>query len=171
MTTIFGLGSGVIVNWSKIFDHDHSQNLKIAVVEWSKLIIFDHDHGRNLSNTVLQWSNGRNWSILTIDHGQNQGCFGQSWSTFLTIDHGANSRVSWSWSVPYPPPPLNYVLQLKFCPNAYLSVPLPIVRGSSVVRGFGDQNVSSQKLRTREVLLNQHSADGTYKSFCFHCSS
>ena len=28
-----------------------------------------------------------------------------SWSTFLTIDHGVNSRVSWSWSVPYPPPP------------------------------------------------------------------
>ena len=26
---------------------------------------------------------------------------------FLTIDHGVNSRVSWSWSVPYPP--LNYV--------------------------------------------------------------
>ena len=26
-----------------------------------------------------------------------------SWSTFLTIDHGVNSRVSWSWSVPYPP--------------------------------------------------------------------
>ena len=24
---------------------------------------------------------------------------------FLTIDHGVNSRVSWSWSVPYPPPP------------------------------------------------------------------
>ena len=23
---------------------------------------------------------------------------------FLTIDHGVNSRVSWSWSVPYPPP-------------------------------------------------------------------
>ena len=25
---------------------------------------------------------------------------------FLTIDHGVNSRVSWSWSVPYPPPNL-----------------------------------------------------------------
>ena len=34
----------------------------------------------------LPWSNGRNWS------------------TFLTIDHGVNSRVSWSWSVPTPSP-------------------------------------------------------------------
>ena len=29
---------------------------------------------------------------------------------FLTIDHGSNSRVSLSWSVPYPPPPLIKVM-------------------------------------------------------------
>ena len=56
MTTIFwpfGLRQGVMVKWSKIFDHDHGQNFKIAVVKlngqikWSKLVIFDHDYGQN----------------------------------------------------------------------------------------------------------------------------
>ena len=57
---------GVMVKWSKIVDHDHGQNLKIAVVKWSKMAIFDQ--------TIIQellWSIGQNWSILTIDHGQN----------------------------------------------------------------------------------------------------
>ena len=35
-----------------------------------------------------------------------------SWSNFLTIDHGSNSRVSWSWSVPYPPK-LQYVFRFQ----------------------------------------------------------
>ena len=65
------------------FDHDHSQNSRITVVKWSKLV------------------------NLTIDHGQNRGCHGHG-QLFLTIDHGVNSRVSWSWSVPYPPPPSYY---------------------------------------------------------------
>ena len=34
--------------------------------------------------------------------GQIQRCQGP-WSNFLTIDHGSNSRVSWSLSVPPPP--------------------------------------------------------------------
>ena len=46
----------------------------------------------------LPWLNGQNWYILTIDHGVNSR-LSWSWSTFLTIDHGVNSRVSWSWSV------------------------------------------------------------------------
>ena len=40
---------------------------------------------------------------LTIDHGQIPGFHGHG-QFFFTIDHGVNSRVSWSWSVPYPPP-------------------------------------------------------------------
>ena len=42
--------------------------------------------------------------ILPMGNGFELLWRGGSWSTFLTIDHGVNSRVSWSWSVPYPPP-------------------------------------------------------------------
>ena len=46
MTTIslpFGLRPGVMVKWSKIFDHDHGQNFKFSMVKWSKMAIFDRD--------------------------------------------------------------------------------------------------------------------------------
>ena len=82
---------------------------KIAVVKWSKLALSDHDHGQNFKIAVVKWSK---MVILTIDHGQNEGCHGHG-QHFLTIDHGVNSRVSWSWSVPYPPPPPN----LEPCPK------------------------------------------------------
>ena len=36
---------------------------------------------------------------------------------FLTIDHGVNSRVSWSWSVPYPPPP-----QIKIVARVFMFI-------------------------------------------------
>ena len=39
-----------MVKWSKIFDHDHGQNFKIAVVKWSKVAIFDHEHGQKTKN-------------------------------------------------------------------------------------------------------------------------
>ena len=39
---------------------------------------------------------------IPLTMGQTPRCQ-WSWSNFLTIDHGPNSRVSWSWSVPYPP--------------------------------------------------------------------
>ena len=69
----FGLRPGVMVKWSKIFDHDHGQNFKITVVKWSKLVIFDHDHGQNFKITVVKWSKLVN---LTIDHGKITGCHG-----------------------------------------------------------------------------------------------
>ena len=84
MTTIFlpfGLRPGVMVKWSKIFDHDHGQNFKIALVKWSKMAIFDHDHGQNSRITVVKWSKLVN---LTIDHGQNRGCHGHGQ---LFFDH------------------------------------------------------------------------------------
>ena len=99
MTTIFwpfGLRPGVKVKWSKIFDHDHGQNFKFAVVKWSKLAIFDHDHTQNLWITGVKWSKLVNFNHWLMAKSR------VSWSTFLTIDHGVNSRVSWSWSVPYP---------------------------------------------------------------------
>ena len=34
----FGLRPGVMVKWSKIFDHDHGQNFKITMVKWSKFV-------------------------------------------------------------------------------------------------------------------------------------
>ena len=52
----FGLRPGVMVKWSKIFDHDHGQNFEITVVKWSKLAIFDHDHGQNFKIAVVKWS-------------------------------------------------------------------------------------------------------------------
>ena len=58
-----GVRPGVMVKWSKIFDHDHGQNFKIAVVKWSKLAIFDHDHGQNLKITVVKWS-----KLVDFDH-------------------------------------------------------------------------------------------------------
>ena len=66
MTTIFlpfGLCPGVMVKWSKIFDHDHSQNCKIFVVKWSKLAIFDHDHGQNSRIIMAKWS-----KLVNFDH-------------------------------------------------------------------------------------------------------
>ena len=57
MTTIFlpfGQRPGVMVKWSKIFDHEHGQNFKIAMVKWSKMAIFDHDHGQNSKITVVK---------------------------------------------------------------------------------------------------------------------
>ena len=70
-----------MVKWSKIFDHDHGQNFKIALVKWSKMAIFDHDHGQNSRITVVKWSKLVN---LTIDHGQNRGCHGHGQ---LFFDH------------------------------------------------------------------------------------
>ena len=64
MATIFGpfgLRPGVMVKWSKIFYHDHSQNSKIAVVKWSKLGIFGQD--QNLRTTVVKWS-----KLVNFDH-------------------------------------------------------------------------------------------------------
>ena len=65
-----------------IFDHDHGQNFKIAVVKWAKLAIFDLDHGQYLRITVV---NGQNWSILTIGPGRNRGCHGHLSDTSVTL--------------------------------------------------------------------------------------
>ena len=62
-----------MVKWSKIFDHDHDQNFKIAVVKWSKLAIFDHDYGQNYKIVEVKWSK---LAIFDHDHGQNRGCHG-----------------------------------------------------------------------------------------------
>ena len=59
----FGLRPGVMVKWSKIFDHDHDQNFKISVVKWSKLVIFDHDHNQILRITMVKWS-----KLVNFDH-------------------------------------------------------------------------------------------------------
>ena len=56
--------------------------------------MFDHDAMAKISK--LPWSNGQNWSILTIDNGKNRGS--GVMVNFLTIDHGVNSSVTWSWS-------------------------------------------------------------------------
>ena len=69
----FGLRPGIMVKWSKIFDHDHGQNFEIAVVKWSKLVLFDHDHGQNREISVVKWPKFVN---LTIDHGQIPGFHG-----------------------------------------------------------------------------------------------
>ena len=62
-----------MVKWSKIFDHDHGQNSKIAVVKWSKLAIFDHDHGHDYKIFVVKWLK---LAVFDHDHGQNRGCRG-----------------------------------------------------------------------------------------------
>ena len=59
-----------MVKWSKIIDHDHGQNFKIAVIKWSKFVIFDHDHGQHFR---LLWSNGQNWSIRQLTTAKLQG--------------------------------------------------------------------------------------------------
>ena len=73
MTTIFwpfGLGQGVMVKWSKIFDHDHGQNFKIAVVKWSKLAILTMTMAKI---TKFSWSNGQNWPFLTMTMAKIEG--------------------------------------------------------------------------------------------------
>ena len=54
ITTMFYHLAHVRVSLSKIFDHKHGQNFKIAGVKWSKLAIIDHD--RNLRIAVVKWS-------------------------------------------------------------------------------------------------------------------
>ena len=71
-----------MVKWSKIFDHDHGQSLRITVVN------FDHSPW---SKSRVPWS----WStFLTIDHGVNSRV-SWSWSVpyppsprFLYLDSG-----------------------------------------------------------------------------------
>ena len=50
----------------------------------------------------LPWSNGQNWSILIIDHGQNRGCHGHG-QKFLTMTMAKISKLPWSngqnWSI------------------------------------------------------------------------
>ena len=60
-----------MVKWSKIFDHDHGQNFKIAVVKWSKVAIFDHDHGQKPRITVVKWLK------FQFDKGEIEGVHGQ----------------------------------------------------------------------------------------------
>ena len=86
--------------WDTLYVNDHGQNFQIAVVKWSKFMVtFDHDHGQNLRINVVKRS-----KLVSFDH-RTWAKSRVSWSTFLTIDHRVNSRVSWSWSVPCPPPP------------------------------------------------------------------
>ena len=59
----FGLRPGVMVKWSKIFDHDHVQNLKFPWSNGQKLAIFDHDHGQNSRITMVKWS-----KFVNFDH-------------------------------------------------------------------------------------------------------
>ena len=56
------------VSWSNgqkilTMNMDHGQNLKIAVVKWSKLVNFDHDHGQNLRISMVKWSR-----LVDFDH-------------------------------------------------------------------------------------------------------
>ena len=86
-----------MVKWSKMFDHDHAQNFKIAVVKWSKSAIFDHDHRQNFKIAVVKWSKS---VILTIEHGQNRGCHGHGqcltppYLLFCIHYHSTNSGFS-----------------------------------------------------------------------------
>ena len=106
MTTIFwpfGQRPGVMVKWSKIFDHDHGQNFKIAVVKWSKWPFL------TMTMSKIQefpWSNGQNWSIWPSTMGTIEGVMVMvnvferwPWGKF----QGVMVMVS---ALPPPPPPL-----------------------------------------------------------------
>ena len=71
-----------------------------VMVKWSK--IFDHENGKKFRNYCGQMVKIGQFGPLAI--GKFQGF--TVIVNILAIDHGVNSRVSWSWSVPYPPPPL-----------------------------------------------------------------
>ena len=55
---------------------------------------FDHDHCQKSKIFVVKMVNLK--FDNEIEHEKS----------ILTIDHGENSRVSWLWSGPYPPPPI-----------------------------------------------------------------
>ena len=80
MTAIFDHLAYVRVSWS-----DGKKILTMTTVKISK----------------LPWSNGQNWPFLTMTMGKIDGAMVMA--NFLTMDHGV-SRVSWSWSMPSPPP-------------------------------------------------------------------
>ena len=47
-----GLRAGVMVMWSKIFDHDHGQNFEMNRSNGQN---FDHDHGQNPNFSWSRW--------------------------------------------------------------------------------------------------------------------
>ena len=90
----------------------------MTMVKWSKgqwplssfltigkiLGCHEHEHGR----IFLTIDEGQNfWEFVAMvvffDHWPLKNKKSWPWSCYLTIDHGANSRVSWSWSVPSTP--------------------------------------------------------------------
>ena len=67
---------------------------------------------------------------ISMTMGQIQG-FQWPWSNFLTIDHGSNSRVSWSLSVPYPPPPL--VSQTSGPATPVIDISYPVKEATAIL--------------------------------------
>ena len=89
----------------------------------SKSENFVNDYGQTLTfplskmvnrNLYLEISPKMFTIMMSMGYGGN---FGVLFAVvrFLTIDHGTNSRVSWSWSVPDPPPPTPHHLNLASC--------------------------------------------------------
>ena len=59
-----------MVKWSKIVDHDHGQNFKIAVVKWSNWPFLTMTMTKI---TKFSWSNGQNWPFLTMTMAKIEG--------------------------------------------------------------------------------------------------
>ena len=94
--------------WSKIIDHDHYRNflinrgqmIEILTMARAKIHIFHDQNGKPKNFTT---DIDHRMPILTTDHRENSRVLMVMVNFFQTIDHGANSRVSWTWPVPYPP--------------------------------------------------------------------
>ena len=84
------------------FDHDHGRNFKITMVKWSKF--WPWPRPKSKFSMVKMVDLDQIWSkmpYLTIDYGANSKV---SMVMVKFFDHWPNSGVLWSWSVPYPPP-------------------------------------------------------------------
>ena len=106
-SAVADLRPGVMVMWSKIFDHDHSQDflnepcrmVKILTMTTVKIHIFDGQNGEPKNSQNFTTTFDHIIPILTIDHSTDSRV-----PMVMVQFFGANSRVPWSWSVLIPPP-------------------------------------------------------------------
>ena len=101
---------------------------------------------------------------LTIDHGANSKV-SMVMVNFLTIDHGPNSRVSWSWSVPYPPPPPSIRDALSRTRNVSNEI------GTRTYKSGGFSETSDNDLRVYPILNVRFSLFHKFSGQQSNCSS
>ena len=158
----FDLRPGVMVKWSKIFDHDHGQNFRLSVIKWIKIGYFwpwPWPKFQNCRDQMVKIGNFDHWPWTKSRESW-------SWSTFLTIDHDQIPSIIVILSA-LPPPPLirNFLYQsLRLCFKTTIMAVFDQYRSILINNDLYwsiliniDQDFSLQKSQT--LFQNNHYAD------------